>query len=71
LITSCNKRVYPQWGHVTKITQNNQELASEVAFHVILSGKALHNVVDADKPGLEAFKTLWKKINTKIEPPLE
>ncbi|MDB4584250.1 sulfatase [Draconibacterium sp.] len=29
---------------------------------LVLQGKALHNVVDADKPSLENFKALWKKM---------
>jgi hypothetical protein len=29
---------------------------------LVLQGKALHNVVDADKPSLENFKKMWDKM---------
>ena len=38
---------------------------------LVYSGKALHNVVDADKPSLDSAKKLWKNVNAKIRPPLE
>lgn len=38
---------------------------------LVYSGKALHNVVDADQPSLDGAKKLWKNVNAKIRPPLE
>lgn len=38
---------------------------------LVLQGKALHNVIDADKPDLDAAKALWDKVNAAIDPPLE
>ena len=38
---------------------------------LILQGKALHNIVDADQPSLKRAKENWKRINAKIDPPLE
>lgn len=38
---------------------------------LVLSGKALHNVVDADKPDLGGTKKSWKSINQKIDPKLD
>jgi len=32
---------------------------------LILKGKALHNVVDADQPSLEKFKELWNKMQKR------
>ena len=38
---------------------------------LVIKGKALHNVVDADKPDLEKAKAAWIRMNQKIKPPLE
>ena len=32
---------------------------------LVLQGKALHNVVDADQPSLEKFKDLWRKMQER------
>ncbi len=38
---------------------------------LVLSGKALHNVSDANQPSLDGARDLWKKTNAKITPALE
>ena len=38
---------------------------------LVLSGKALHGVIDADQPDVTAFRRQWNRINAEIEPPLE
>jgi len=38
---------------------------------LILEAKALHNVVDADQPSLDAFKKQWKRAKAKLNPPIE
>ncbi len=38
---------------------------------LVLQGKALHNIVDADQPSLEKAKEAWSRINSKIKPSLE
>lgn len=37
---------------------------------LVLKGKALHNIVDADQPSLVKTQERWKQMNSKIEPPL-
>ena len=38
---------------------------------LVIQGKALHNSVDADQPGLKKAKENWELINARIEPPLD
>jgi arylsulfatase A-like enzyme len=38
---------------------------------LVLSGKALHNVVDADQPSLKQTQKTWQSIGSRIDPPLE
>jgi arylsulfatase A-like enzyme len=38
---------------------------------LVLSGKALHNVVDADKPDMEGVRKQWNFVNGQIDPPLD
>jgi hypothetical protein len=38
---------------------------------LVLSGKALHNMIDADQPDLEQFKRQWANMNAKMKPPPE
>lgn len=38
---------------------------------LVLKGKALHNIVDADQTSLKKFKTQWSEINSRINPRLE
>ncbi|MEN8128327.1 MAG: sulfatase, partial [Planctomycetota bacterium] len=38
---------------------------------LVYSGKALHNVVDADKPDLKGAKKKWNSVNAKINPKLD
>jgi arylsulfatase A-like enzyme len=54
--------------------QKKVELANKLPKQeapLVLSGKALHNVVDADQPKLDSIKRSWKSVNDQIEPPLE
>jgi len=32
---------------------------------LVLQGKALHNVVDADHPSLEKFKAMWERMQAE------
>jgi hypothetical protein len=38
---------------------------------LVLSGKALHSVIDADQPDTSEFRQYWSGLSTKISPPLE
>ncbi len=38
---------------------------------LVLSGKALHSVADADQPSLENIQEFWNEINAQIDPKLE
>ncbi len=38
---------------------------------LVLSGKELHGVIDADLPDVTEFRKQWNQINAEIEPPLE
>ena len=38
---------------------------------LVLEGKALHNIVDADQPSLDKTKTNWDRMNKKIKPALD
>ena len=38
---------------------------------LVLSGKALHGVIDADLPDTTRFRKEWDQISAQIEPPLE
>ena len=38
---------------------------------LVLSGKALHSVIDADFPDTTGIRKEWDRINAQIEPPLE
>ncbi len=72
-----NARDPKEWKNLaasTEHTQKKEELAGmlpENEAPLVLSGKALHNVVDADRPDMKVFKKLWKETNAKIKPPLE
>jgi hypothetical protein len=38
---------------------------------LVLEGKALHNVADADQPDLTSAQNLWDNVNSTIQPPLD
>lgn len=57
-----------EWENLTMNTEYNQ-IKNELKKYLpsteaplVLQGKALHNVVDADQPTLDKFKALWQKM---------
>ena len=60
-----------EWDNLAK-QQQYVQIKSELKKYLpaieallVMQGKALHNVVDADKPSLEKFKKMWGKMQDR------
>lgn len=72
-----NKKDAQEWNNLAndpKHTQKKEELKKwlpENEAPLVLKGKALHNVADADKPDLKGAQKMWDRVNAVIQPPLD
>ena len=56
------------------MAEQKQKLATWLPKHeapLVLSGKALHSVIDADEPDTSEIREYWSGLSGKINPPLE
>ncbi len=72
-----NKQDPQEWKNLAddpKFAKNIDDLKKwlpENEAPLVLKGKALHNVIDADQPELKDFKNSWENMNKNIKPPLK